>query len=74
MEILIYIVIGLFFIWLIYDFLIKENKKQNSKEKILRRFDNGDKCYYFKLKIKFFIAFLIGALVFIIAWLIFNIF
>lgn len=74
MEILIYILIGTLLVWMIYSIATQKDTNQDSKKKILERFDKGDKWYYYKLKIKIFVVFIIVAMLFLIVWLIYRTF
>ena len=74
MEILVYIFIGVLFIWMVYGIAVQTDTRQHSKEKVLKKFDKGDKWYYYKLKVKIFVIFIIVALMFLIIWLFYRLF
>jgi hypothetical protein len=74
MEILIYILIGALLVWMIYGIATQKDTNQDSKKEVLESFDKGDKWYYYKLKVKIFIVFIIISLLFLIIWLIYSIF
>lgn len=74
MEGLFYIIIAGLFIWMMYGLAVQKDGDQAAKAEILKKIDHGDKWYYYKLKLKIFGVFVLGAVVVFILWLIVSLF
>lgn len=72
MKLLIIIIVGGLIVWMFYEMVFKHRNNEKENEKILRKIDKGDKWYYYKLKLKIFGIFLIGAVILLVIWIIFR--
>jgi hypothetical protein len=73
MKVLFIIIIILIFIWIGYDLFFNGNQLNDTKyQDALKKIDNGDKWYYYKLKLKIFGIFLVGVIIYFIFRLIIN--
>ena len=66
MKLFVYITIGILLAWMLYVMIFQKEISLDEQQKILKEFEKDDKWHYYKLKLKIFIFYIIGALLLLV--------